>query len=175
MPKEWLVACSPDFQRDGTVLRGSFDSIPADSIGMTLRPPVPAGYDTIQRAGLPLIIGVAVIGLAICWWWGGSRTRREALLSAKDRSAPRKTAIIDLLRSLVIGMLYALAVLAVGLFFAVGVDYVFPPDATELEIIRKLRLSAGYGQLFSVIGMIFLSFVSLAVGFVTALFAVDRD
>jgi hypothetical protein len=142
---------------------------------MTLRPPVPAGYTAIQRADLPLTIGMAVIGLAICWWWSGSRTRREVLLSAKDSSAPRKNAVNDVPRSLVIGILYAFAVLAAGLFFAVGADIFFPPDATELDIMRKLRLSAGYGQVFSVIGVILLSLVSLVGGFVTALFASVRS
>ena len=169
VPKEWLVVCSPDLERDGSVWRGSFNSIPADSIGITLRPRIPAGYTIIRRTGLPLTIGMAVIGLGICWWCGGSRKCRKVLLSAKDSAA---TGNGDLSRSLAIGLLYAVAMLATGLFFTAGVDMIFPPDATELTIIRKLRLEAGYVRVFAVI---ILSLFSLAIGFVTALFASVRS
>jgi hypothetical protein len=50
-PPHWTVAVSPALPRDGDLLRGHFDAIPADAIGMTLRPPVAAGY---QRVIAPL-------------------------------------------------------------------------------------------------------------------------
>ena len=78
VPDGWAVACSPKLERDGPMFRRSFDEVPADAIGITLRPPVPRTYQVVSRMSFPLILGTAVIGLAACWWWGGSRVRRDA-------------------------------------------------------------------------------------------------
>jgi len=146
IPQGWSVASRPALRHDAATLTGSFDDVPADTIELTLRPPIPPGYQIAMQSARWLYAVVGIGGLICCWRWGGGRGR-----------------------SILLGFTYGAIVLASGLA-TVSVDALFPPTTSELELTRQLRLTAGYGEFVATAGIVLLSLLATIVGGLVALF-----
>ena len=78
VPHGWLAATSPSLQRSGDTLRATFNSVPADSLGVTAEypaPPPPADFTVLALAGG--LVLAAVAGW-IAGGWLGRRHRTSA-------------------------------------------------------------------------------------------------
>ena len=72
LPKGWEVATSLPMKRTGETLRAKFKGLPANSLGMTTRPPVPL----IRLVSILLQITGAILGLISSWWLGEVARRK---------------------------------------------------------------------------------------------------
>lgn len=74
LPPEWSFAASPALERAGDLAHGTFDGIPADSIGMTTQMPVSAPQENYAPA---IVTGAGVVlGLLIAAYGGAWLARR---------------------------------------------------------------------------------------------------
>jgi hypothetical protein len=67
LPPNWKVATSLPMKRTGDTLRASFNSLPANSLAIVTRPPVPP---LIHPLSMLLQVGGAILGLMSSWWLG---------------------------------------------------------------------------------------------------------
>jgi hypothetical protein len=76
VPEGWESSATPSLQREGNILRGHFDGLPADRLDIVVRGPVPALFCwAVGLAGV--ICGLGVIGGALlCWLAAGFVGRR---------------------------------------------------------------------------------------------------
>jgi len=166
VPDHWIVKTKPALKRNGSALSGTFDHLPeSNHLEVTLRPPIPAGYAVGKKAGIPLLMTLAGMGLVACCWIGyraASRDHRES--TGVDSPAGKKIGG-DLIRSLSAGAIFAFVIFACAIFYFIGLDIVFPPDVNEINTIRKLGLSDGYLRIFSVFVVIILSFVAFTTAY----------
>ena len=84
VPSGWQVAVRPGLSRQGDVLGGHFDGIPADSIGVTTRMPLPPDWRGIawNRGLLGVLVFSVIAGLA------GARLIRWPLTLALFAGSP---------------------------------------------------------------------------------------
>jgi hypothetical protein len=141
LPEHWQGASTPPLTREGDTLRGTFADLPADALALTVQAPVGWTYRPLVYLSQGLLAAAGLGGLVLCWWVGRGRGRRL------QRAWPA---------ALGLGFLWALAVLAAGLFA------VFGPD---LAIPALQKNTYGYGAIFAVLGVLALSALSLPAGF----------
>jgi len=67
VPEGWAAATEPALTRDGDTLRGTFDSIPADALALTLQAPIGRSYE-ITRVVLWVTFGLMCVLLAWTAW-----------------------------------------------------------------------------------------------------------
>jgi hypothetical protein len=151
-PPHWTVAVSPALPRDGDLLRGHFDAIPADAIGMTLRPPVAAGYQRSKATLWGAFAVISIAGLLLCRRWSVSPT-----------SGAR-----HLFRSAALGMAYGIVVFATAALASRAPDLMYPPTAAERALIDRLRLTDGYATLGTLAVLVLASGAAAVTGCVAA-------
>jgi uncharacterized iron-regulated membrane protein len=166
VPDDWSVASRPALQREGALLNGSFNDVPADAIALTLRPPVGTGYRIVKHSAWGFFVVVGIGGLVCCWRWRGRREPRNLQPESADR---QRSGIRNFVRSVVIGLTFGALLFVTGLAAAWGVDSLFPPTTGELALVNELGLSDGYASLVAGVGILFLSVLAAGVGFVIAL------
>jgi hypothetical protein len=98
VPPDWRAASSPSLTRVGDVLRGSFGTIPANTLGLTVQ--------------APTVVTPLPIGLAPIAWLGGLIVAVAAgLLIGRWLGQRRHTLLWTIPPAFVVGMLWAIAVL----------------------------------------------------------------
>jgi hypothetical protein len=70
LPSGWEARSSPELEREGDILHGSFEGVPADALLIATGPPVPAEYQWAVRFSVALWVSVLVGGVVMCWWVG---------------------------------------------------------------------------------------------------------
>jgi hypothetical protein len=136
-PEGWSIACTPEMARDGDTLRGSFTDIPADAVAITIQAPTPPAYERYKQISKVLLIAVVLIGPIIC-----------AVMSFRVGRRAERAASVGL-TGVASGIMSAAVVAVVGWTAVYGIEQLLPTD----QIARY-----GYGELFAVIGIIFLTF-----------------
>ena len=157
VPGGWSVASTLDLDREGELLRGSFDRIPADSLAITMRPAVPAGYQRLFEVSRAVAIFLGLAGWLGCWKagrvWAG-----ELIRSAVGDASARYYRTIKMLGgAVVIGFLYGMLMAAATWWTAFGPDVVYPPSASEQQLAQRASLSFGYLSIFTMIGVCLLA------------------
>jgi hypothetical protein len=150
LPANWRAACTPVLSRTGDTLEGSFTALPADAIALTVQVPEGWAYHVLAYGGRGLF-GLAVFGGAAWCFVGGRSKGRLLALPAPDRCARSAWP-----RSLGLAFQWGLAVLSAGLFAVFGPNWVLPSG--QLSVY-------GYGPIFAVIGVVFLSLLAVPIGF----------
>jgi hypothetical protein len=91
LPDGWECKSRPDLRRDGAVLHGSFEGLPADFLVFTLRKPVGAAeVESVQNRYLGFYVGPLLLGGLLCWWLGAVGGRRlGGRLAANPRGRGR--------------------------------------------------------------------------------------
>ncbi len=174
VPEDWSVDSSPGLQRDGGVMRGTFTDVPADAIALTLRPPVPAGYDGVKYGAWGLFAIVGLGGMDLCRRWGRGKGLPGPDRSPADSAEVRDSRAGRLARAAAVGLAYGVLVFAAGMMAAWGPDAVFPVSAAERELIERFRLSDGYAGLATNAGILLLSISAAAIGSVVTYAASRR-
>lgn len=171
VPDHWSVKTKPALKRNGSALIGTFDHLPeSNHLEVTLRPPIPAGYAIGKKAGMPLLITLAGMGLVACCWIGYRAAKRGRLESTGAESPAGKNIGGDLIRSLSAGAIYAFVLFACAIFYYLGLDVVFPPDGNEAKVIQELGLSDGYLRIFGVFLVLISCIIAFSLGSVGTFF-----
>ena len=171
VPGGWSVATTLDLEREGDLLRGSFDRIPADSLAITMRPAVPAGYQRLFEVSRAVAIFLGVAGWFGCWKagrvWAGELVRS----AAADASARYYQTVKLLGGAVVIGFLYGVMMTAATWWTAFGPEVVYPPSASEQQLAERASLSFGYLSIFKMFGVFLLAGALACLGGLIALMA----
>lgn len=141
LPENWEVETLPQLTREGEILKGNFAQIPADSLAITVQPPLPANYDLYSTIYDTLFIS-ALFGfplfLIIFGWFKGRNLK------------------LAWLWGIVFGIVWAMSVFITGFLSAYGADY---------EIPEVYYANYGYGEFFDGIFLFVLSVILSFVGF----------
>ena len=171
LPGGWPVAVTPVLERDGDLLRGRFDAIPANAIALTMRPPVPEAYLTTKRVAWGLYPLVAIIGLIGCWVCGGALRRRDQRSRPPGASRSHPSLLRNVVYAAAIGMTFGVLMFTTGLAAAWGPDLAFPLPADERTLARAARLEEGYGPLLLFAGALLLAVAAAVIGGLFAMLA----
>lgn len=140
LPAGWQAETLPQLTREGDVLTGKFDRIPADALAVTARSVLPANYQTLQTFYNVLFcaaIFVFPVLLILFAWIKGRRLKLHWLYGI------------------------GLTVLWTTLVFAAGWQAFYGADAT----IPKAQFAVyGYGDAFGFLFLLVLSGIILPVG-----------
>lgn len=95
VPPGWQAVCNLELERDGDVLIGSFDQMPADALTLSIRmPPEPFREPIEQRQRVLWFAacGLALLLLIATWRFGGrtGRFKRKSSLSAARSGVSRR-------------------------------------------------------------------------------------
>lgn len=137
VPPRWRAAASLPLTRTGDTLTGSFPTIPADSLGITVQAPAGALFGIATHGLRALLVLVLLAG--------------GVLLYRRAKTRPEQ----PFAHALGHALLWSTLVLAVGLFAIFWPGTLLP----ELQADRR-----GYGDAFAAIGLMFLCFVLVIVG-----------
>jgi len=151
LPPGWRAASSPSLTRVGDVLTGSFRTIPADTLGLTVQAPIvatPRPIDLTPVAWLGGLIVAAAAGLLIGRWLG---QRRRTLLWAVPPAC-------------VVGILWAIAVL---------VSTAWDPAAAAVPA-SQVAWTYDYGRGGAALAAAFLAFLAALLVLPVAAFAGRR-
>lgn len=159
LPPGWHAASAPLLQREGDRLLGTFPQVPADAIALTVQAPVSSNYEFVREATFWLFSLTAVSVLVVCWRMGRRIGRSTA------RAAAESHPVRDWPWSLVAGVWAGLAVFAMGLLATFGPERLLPPGQVN---------DYGYGQLFAVIGVVYLSLILVPIGFAVSQITAGR-
>lgn len=124
------------------MLAGRFSELPADAIALTTQAAVSDSFGIANEGLYWLYLLTAVFGLAFCWK-RGRQTGRE-LAKLPNESPPRRVWPTSLLAGIVAGLTT----------FASGLLAVFLPD---FLLPANQITHYGYGQIFYLIGVVYLS------------------
>jgi hypothetical protein len=151
LPAGWSVVTHPELTRDGDILRGTFEGVPADSLAITLQAQPGPAYDrlvSITRTAFWATILSSLLLAVVLGRWAGRRT------AAVQYSRPPRIWPIALISGVIGGIAFGIA----GWFKVYGAESALPVN----EISHS-----GYGQLFE-----FLAYGFLAPGVAVAGFLV---
>tara|TARA_B100001123_G_scaffold4070_2_gene5423 strand:+ start:13802 stop:14905 length:1104 start_codon:yes stop_codon:yes gene_type:complete len=171
VPGGWSVAATLDLEREGDLLRGNFDRIPADSLAITMRPAVPVGYQRLFEVSRAVAIFLGLAGWFGCWKAGRVWAGELVQSAAADASARYYQTIKLLGGAVLIGFLYGMLMTAATWWTAFGPDVVYPPSASEQQLAQAASLSFGYLSIFKMIGVFLLAGVFAGVAGLIALVA----
>jgi hypothetical protein len=156
LPQNWRAAITPEMERRGDTLQGSFDHLPADAIALTVQAPVGWAYHFIKWGGM-LLFGLAGVGGAVwCSRRGLATGRRIAETTGKNSRWLERHAWPGSLRS---GLAWSLAILTAGLTATLLPDAVLPRGQVN---------HYGYGQVLAALGVFALAILAAPVGFMIA-------
>lgn len=138
--KDWAVAVTPELRREGDVLSGRFDGIPADHIALTAQAPLPAAYKAIQALSLMLFAVILLGGAVFLGVFGWRRGYRLPLFW---------------LWGVGFSMLWAILIFGGGLLAGFGARQAIPAGQAS---------SYGYDGMLEILGTIFLTVAAFPVG-----------
>jgi hypothetical protein len=79
LPPGWRAASRPSLTRDGDQLRGAFDTVPDDSLALTIQAPGTGMALWPSWVFLGIWAGVGLAGMVACYWLGSRTGRRLGL------------------------------------------------------------------------------------------------
>ncbi len=153
VPPGWRAAVTPALTREGDTLRGSFASVPADTIGITVQAPTGAFAAVRYAAGALLAIVVLGGGFFVAWWSRARERRRPDALSASRLAAFGR------------GVVWGAAILAAGWLAIVGPELVL----AEGQADRR-----SYGDALALVGVVLLSLLAVPIGTIVSVVAGRR-
>jgi len=163
LPPGWAAASDPELKRDGDEMTGTFNSIPADALRLTVQSPArvaPWMTTTLATAGG----GTGLLGgMVLCWRWGAARGHR---LGAQHRSSRAAWPI-----SLLAAVLWAGLILG-AVFLTVWLKSLDAP--AHQESIRQGYEYVALGLLGSLIALLALP-VGVALSQIAAYRACNRS
>jgi hypothetical protein len=115
LPEGWEARSSPDLHREGATLQGSFTGLPADTLLLATRAPVPPEYYFTPWVSLAIYVMTWVGGVIVCRRAGW----REALSRVPDGTTPASPLLVRVLRAFLLLIVPPL-VWALLVFFAGG-------------------------------------------------------
>lgn len=147
LPKDWKIETLPQLTREGEVLKGNFKGIPADSLAITVQPPMPANYNLL-RTIFDVLFGIAIFGIPlfiiIFAWFKGNTLK------------------LSWLWGIGFSFLWAILFFAAGYFSFYGANYLIP---------EVYYANYGYDDIFNVffliVGSVILLFGGLILWFLT--------
>ena len=140
LPKDWNYGANIELTRNGDSLLGSFANVPVDALAMTLQMPEPRCYQALANFYMVLFVLSLPLGLIVIGWLA---------ISKKYESKRRWW------KSIVASLGWTLVISLTGFMAIYGADYLLPD--TQIT-------SYGYGSIFNILALIFLSFITLFVG-----------
>ena len=151
LPAGWQAAVAPSLAREGDLLHGEFEQLPADALALTLQAPTPAAYWLVRNGSLALLVGVVAGGGLVCWRSGGRWGRQHR----RRRTRSGWTGLLWL-RSLGLGVLWAAVAGGLGVAAVLGADLVLPAGQVS---------TYGYGKPLALLGTILLAGMLVVIGF----------
>lgn len=157
LPPAWQVAITPTLTREGDDLKGAFSELPDDAISLTMQ--APAGWTYLPvKYGSQVLLGLTWLGgLGLGWRLGQTQGQRVTQKSSRLQAWPW---------SLGFGLIWGMALLAMGWLAIYSPDWMLPAG----QVSRY-----GYGQGFALIGVMGLSLLSVVLGMIVVLVAVNRS
>lgn len=147
VPEDWRIAITPALKREGDILRGSFPSVPADAVALTVQRPT--GWHTAVTVASRLVFALVVFGgLFVIGWWTRVDERRR--LAANQ--FPFTAAAFGR------GVAWAVAFLVTGMFAIFGPELTVPGQSYH----------RGYGQGFAAFGVVVGTVLLIVVGWITS-------
>ena len=141
LPKDWTIAALPELEREGEILKGNFAKIPADSLGITVQPPMPANHGLYANIFSAIFI-FSMFGVPLCFliygWFAGFKLK------------------MPWLTGIGFGFVWALSFCISGYFASYGADNMIP---------AAYYSSYGYGDFFDGLLLIFFTIVLIFAGF----------
>jgi hypothetical protein len=129
-PKDWTVVTTPSLQRDGDILKGHFDQIPADALALTAQSTLPASYKLLEMFYF-LLFGLTLLAtpllIALFAWRRGYQLKLSWLIGIS------------------LSLLWTLLVFGTGLLAVFGADYTIP---------RSQFSASGYNGIFYIFGLL---------------------
>jgi hypothetical protein len=124
LPAGWRSAAEPQLERDGDMLTGSFDRIPADALALTVQHPIPVGHETLVEVGGTVFFGSLWLGPVVSLVAGVVIGRR---LARRGRSGRR-----GLVPIILVSASLAVVMLVAGYFRMFGLDLLIPPFQSNI-------------------------------------------
>jgi hypothetical protein len=123
LPESWRAACTPSLAREGDILKGRFETLPADAIAVTVQAPEGRAFYPMVYAS-EAFFGLAMLGGAfLCWRAGRSKGRSLARPAKALPSTMKQRAWPN---SLGVAALYDLAVVVAGMVALLTPFWVLP-------------------------------------------------
>lgn len=160
LPLAWQVATTPPLIRKGDNLTGAFTELPGDAIALTMQAPAGWAYRPM-RWGTQILLGLTWIGGLGLGWRLGRRQGRQLATQQPPRIYRQVWPW-----SLGFGLIWGMAILAIGWLAIYSPDWVLPAG----QVSRY-----GYGQGFALLGVMGLSLLSVAIGGIVLLVAATRS
>lgn len=147
VPPDWKIAVTPALEREGDTLRGSFTTVPADAVALTIQTPTGL-HSVVTIASLGLFAIVALGGISMIVW----RTRVAERRRRAASQFPFRAAAFGR------GVAWGTAFLGTGLFA------VFGPDL----VIAGQGYHRGYGQGLAAFGLVVGTFLVILIGWIVS-------
>jgi hypothetical protein len=142
VPAGWHAAVEPALTREGDMLRGTFEDVPADAIALTVQAPV-GNYTLVADATRVVFLLVVIGGGFVVAWRTWVRARRREARPASGLAALGR------------GFAWGAAVLATG---------VLAIAAPELTLPEGQANHYGYGQALAYVVVVLASAVAVVIG-----------
>lgn len=147
VPEDWNIAMSPALKREGDTLRGSFATVPADAVALTMRVPTML-YSVVGVVSL-IVFALVALGGAVLLGWRTRVVERRRLAAHQFPSG---------LAAFGRGFAWAAAFFVTGLFAVVGPALTIPGQDYH----------RGYGQAFAVVGVVLGTILVLFIGWIVS-------
>ncbi len=153
-PKDWTVVTTPNLERDGETLKGSFNQIPADALALTAKAPLPILYEPLDIF-LQVLWGAAIFAtpvfIAVFAWKRGYKLK------------------LSWLAGIGFAVLWTILIISTGFLAGFGAGYVIPKNQLS---------SYGYVGILYIFGSLIAGgaafFIGIALWFLIIYFAGKR-
>jgi hypothetical protein len=136
VPAGWRAAVEPALIREGDMLRGTFENVPADALALTIQAPV--GNYTLVADATRVVFLLVVIGGGFVVAWRTRAAHSGSWLAALGR-----------------GFAWGAAVLATGVLAIAAPELTLPEGQADHH---------GYGQALAYVGVVLASVVAVVIG-----------
>jgi hypothetical protein len=152
VPPGWRAEVTPSLERNGDTLRGTFTSVPADALAISVQAP-PGAYALLRVLALILLALVVCGGGFVVAWHTRVIERKHQRVSA------------SMIAALVRGVVWGAAVLGAGVLAVVGPAHVLPAGHADRH---------GFGDAVAILGVVLLALLVVAIGTIVSRVAGNR-
>lgn len=147
VPAGWRIAVTPALIREGDTLRGSFPTVPADAIALTVQ--APTGLHTVVSFASLVVFAIVALGGLFAVVWRTRVVERRRLAANQFPSG-----------AIAFGRGFAWGVA----FFAAGLFAIFGPDLA----VAGQAYHRGYGQGFAAVGVVLGTILATLIGWIVS-------